>query len=48
MEHKEVEHNKQANQENIMLNNRSTLSPTSDKEIRHAHSSSNDNGLSDE
>jgi hypothetical protein len=37
----------QANDENIP-NNPSTISPTSDEEMRHASSSSNDNNSSDE
>ena len=47
MEHEEVEHKKQVDQENIKLNNQSTISPTSDEEMRHACSSSNDISSSD-
>lgn len=39
---------KQADQQNIMLNNPSTISHTSDEETRHACNSNNDNYLSDE
>ena len=46
MEDEDEEHKKQANQENIRLNNQSTIFPTNDEEIRCAHSSSNDNSLS--
>jgi hypothetical protein len=31
MKHEEVEHKKQVDQENIMLNNQSEISPTSDE-----------------
>ena len=48
MEHEEVECKKQVNQQNIKLNNPSTMSPTSDEEMRHAHNASDDNSSSDE
>jgi hypothetical protein len=48
MEREEDEHKKQVDQENIRLNNQSTISPTSDEEMRHACSSSDDNSSSDE
>ena len=49
MEHNKAKHKKQVNhKKNIRLNNPSTILPTSDEEIRHAHSSSEDNSLSDE
>jgi hypothetical protein len=48
MEHEQLEHQKQVEQENICLNNQSTISPTTDQEMRDAHSSSNDNSSSDE
>ena len=44
----EVECKKQVYQENIMLNNPSTILHTSDEEMRHAHSSNDDSYLSDE
>jgi hypothetical protein len=43
MEHEEVEHKKQADQENIRLNKQRTISPISDEEMRHAFISSDDN-----
>jgi hypothetical protein len=43
MEDKWVEHKKQDDQENIMLKKQSTLSPTNNEEIRHAHNSRDDN-----
>jgi hypothetical protein len=48
MEHEEEEHKKQVDQENIRLNNQSTIPLTSDEEIRHAHSLKNGNNPSDE
>jgi hypothetical protein len=48
MENEEVEHKKQANQENIRLNNQSTILPTNDEEIGHACNTSNHNSSSDE
>jgi hypothetical protein len=48
MEDEEVEYQNQFDQENIRLNNQSTISPTNDEEMRHARSSSDDNGSSDE
>jgi hypothetical protein len=48
MEDEGVEHKKQVDQENIMLKNQSTISPTNDEEMRHAHSSSNVNSSTDE
>jgi hypothetical protein len=46
MEDGEAEHQKQVDQENIRLNTES-ISPTNDEEMRHAHSSSDDNSSSD-
>jgi hypothetical protein len=43
-----VEHERQANQENIILKNQSTISPTNDEEMRHARSLSDDNNSTDE
>jgi hypothetical protein len=48
MEDEGAEHKKQVDQENIMLKNQSTISPTNDEEMRHAHNSSNDNSSTDE
>ena len=48
MEHEHVEHKKQVDQENISLNNQSTISHTSDEEMRDACSSSDDTSSSDE
>jgi hypothetical protein len=49
MEDEGEEHKKQVDhQENIMLKNQSTISPTNDEEMRHAHSSSNVNSSTDE
>jgi hypothetical protein len=48
MEHEEVEHKKQVDQENIRLNNQSTISPTNDEEMRHARYSSDDNSSTNE
>jgi len=48
MKHEEVEHKKQVDQKNIRLNNQSKILPTSDEEMRHARSSSDDNSSSDE
>jgi hypothetical protein len=48
MEHEQLEHQKEVNQENIRLNNQSTISPVTDQEMRDAHNSSNDNNSSDE
>jgi hypothetical protein len=48
MEDEGAEHKKQVDQENIRLNNQSTISPTNDEEMRHAHSSSDDNSSTDE
>jgi hypothetical protein len=42
------EHKKRVDQENIRLNNQSTISPTSDEEMRHGYNSSDDNNSSDE
>jgi hypothetical protein len=47
MEYEEVEHKKQVDQENIRLNNQSTIPPTSNEEMRHAWSLSDDNGSGD-
>jgi hypothetical protein len=47
MEHEEVEQQRQVDQENIRLNNQSTISPTSDEEMRHAHILSVENSSSD-
>ena len=44
----DAEHQKQADQLNIMLNNPSTITPTSDEEMRHTHNSNDDNILCDE
>jgi hypothetical protein len=48
MEDEEAEHKKQVDQENIRLNNQSTIFPTNDEEMRHAHSSSDDRSSNDE
>ena len=48
MEDEGVKHKKQVDQENIMLKTQSTISPTNDEEMRHAHNSSNDNNATDE
>jgi hypothetical protein len=48
MEHEEVEHKKQVDQENIRLNNQTTIFYTSDEQIRHVHNSSDDINSSDE
>ena len=48
MENDEVEHKKQANQENIRLNNQSTIFPTNDEEMRHARSLNDDNSSNNE
>jgi hypothetical protein len=48
MEHEEVEHKKQANQENIRLNNQSTIFPICDEEMSHARSSIDNISSSDE
>jgi hypothetical protein len=47
MEHEEVEHKKQANQETITLNKQSTILPTRNEEMRHARNSSDDSSSSD-
>jgi hypothetical protein len=43
-----IEGQRQVDQKNIMLNNRSTILPTSDKEMRHVDNSNDDNNSSDE
>ena len=48
MEREEAKCQKQLDQQNIRLNNPSTILPTSDEKIRHAQSSNNDNSSSDE
>ena len=48
MEDEGAEHKIQVNQENIRLNNKSTILPTIDEEMRYSHSSSNDNSSIDE
>lgn len=49
MEHDEEGCQKnQAKEQNIRLNNPTTISPTSDEEMRHARNSSYDNSSSDE
>jgi hypothetical protein len=48
MEHEQVKHKKQVDQENIGLNNQSTILSTRDEEMRHAHNSSDDNSSNDE
>ena len=46
-EAKEVEHQSQAYQQNIMLKNRGIISRKSDEEIRHARGSNDDSSSSD-
>ena len=41
MEHAEVEHKKQADKKYIRLNYQSTISPTSDEEMRYVNVDSN-------
>lgn len=48
MEEEEVESQRQVDQQNIMLNNSNTISPTSDEEMRHAHNANDDSSSSDE
>jgi hypothetical protein len=48
MEDKGVEHKKQVDQENIMLKKQSTMSPTNDEEMRHAHNLRNVNSSTNE
>jgi hypothetical protein len=48
MEDEEAKHKKQDDQENIRLNNQSTISLKNDEEMRHARSLSNDTSSSDE
>jgi hypothetical protein len=48
MEDERAEHKKQADQENIMLKNKSTISPTNDEEMRHACNLSDDNNSTNE
>ena len=48
MEDEGVEHKNQAYQENIRLKEQSTISPTNDEEMRHAHNASDDNSSIDE
>ena len=48
MEDEGVEHKKQADQENIRLNNQSTITPTNYEEIRHVRSLRDDKSSSDE
>jgi hypothetical protein len=48
MEDEGAEHKKQVDQENIMLKNQSTILPTNDEEMRHAHSSNDDNSSTNE
>jgi hypothetical protein len=44
----EEKHKKKVDKENIRLNHQSTISPTNDEEMRHAHSSNNNNSSIDE
>jgi hypothetical protein len=44
----QLERQREVEQENIYLDNQSTISPTTDQEMRDAHNSSNDNSSSDE
>jgi hypothetical protein len=48
MEDEGVDHKKQSDQGNIMITNKSTLSPTNDEKMRHARISSNVNNSTDE
>jgi hypothetical protein len=48
MKYEEVEHKKQVDQESIRLNNKCTISPTNDEEMRLAHGLRDDNSSSDE
>ena len=43
-----MECQKQVDQQNILLNNPSTISPRSDEEMRHARNSNDDMSSSDE
>jgi hypothetical protein len=48
MEHEKLKRKKEVDIENISLNNQSTISPTTDQEMRDAHNSSNERNSSDE
>jgi hypothetical protein len=47
MDREKLECQQEVEQENIGLNNQSTISPTMDQEMRDAHSVSNDNSSGD-
>ena len=47
VEEEAVESQRQVDQQNIVLNNSSTISPTGDEEIMHARNARNDNNSSD-
>ena len=48
MKNEQLECQREVEQENIHLNNQSTISPTIDTKMRDSHKSSNDNSSSDE
>lgn len=43
-----IESQRQADQQNIMLNNSSIIFPTSDEEMRHARNANDDNSSNDQ